>query len=108
MAARERTWRKKRDGGDSHRVTQEPRRARDEDAETMVQLKKFVKEMQKSRGRAVEMRLAILTSIGIGLRGFFYTDKIIENTSATHNVFYFMLCMLLIFSIHLNIPHNYN
>ena len=61
----------------------------DDDAATMENLKQFVREMKKSRGRAVEMRLAILCSIAIVLR-VFYSERIAA-TSAAHSVFFFAL-----------------
>lgn len=64
-------------------------RERTGDAETMANFKQFVKEMQKSRGRAVEMRLAILLSIGVGMK-VFLSESVI-NSSAAHSVFFFML-----------------
>ena len=57
------------------------RRQKPSDRETMQSLRKFVKEMQKSRGRAVEMRLAVLCAIAVGLR-VFYSPRVADSAAA--------------------------
>ncbi|XP_019850694.1 PREDICTED: dolichol kinase-like [Amphimedon queenslandica] len=73
--------------------TQQQRR--DGDAETMVQFKQYVKEMQKSRGRAVEMRIAVLLSIVVALK-FFSVSPMDLDTAVLHRVFFFLLIAILI------------
>ena len=62
---------------------------RDEDAETMAELKEFVQEMRHSKGRSIEMRLAILASIVIIVK-LFYFEGILESEAA-YGVFFFLL-----------------
>ena len=62
---------------------------RDGNAETMANLKQFVHEMKKSRGRAVEMRLAVLVSVAVALK-VFYSERLITS-SVAHSVFFFLL-----------------
>lgn len=63
---------------------------RDGDAETMANFRQYVKEMQKSRGRAVEMRIAVLLSIAVGLK-FFSVSRNDLDSSVLHRVFFFLL-----------------
>ena len=63
------------------------------DRETMANLRKFVKEMSKSRGRAVEMRLAVCCSVAVALK-LFFSGNISSNEIVSYSVFYFILSKL--------------
>ena len=62
---------------------------RDEDAAAMAELKEFVKEMRHSKGRSVEMRLAVLGSIVIIVKLFYFEG--IFQSEAAYGVFFFLL-----------------
>ena len=62
---------------------------RDEDAAAMAELKEFVQEMRHSKGRSVEMRLAVLGSIVIIVK-LFYFEGILQSEAA-YGVFFFLL-----------------
>lgn len=65
------------------------------DRETMASLKSFVKEMAKSKGRAVEMRLAILCGIAVAMR-VFYSPTMGESVAAKGVIFFILskgVCM---------------
>lgn len=62
---------------------------RSEDAAAMAELKEFVKEMRHSKGRSVEMRLAVLASIAIIVKLF--TFEGIFQSEAAYGVFFFLL-----------------
>ena len=70
-------------------ISQEATNRRQSDRETMLNLKKFVKEMQQSKGRAVEMRLAVLCGIAVGLRVFY--SPIVSDSIAASGVIFFIL-----------------
>ena len=74
-------------------IGERTRERRDGDAETMVQFKQYVKEMQKSRGRAVEMRISVLLSIVVGLKFFSVSPNDLD-TAVLHRVFFFLLSTL--------------
>lgn len=79
------------------------RQQSESDRETMASLKSFVKEMAKSKGRAVEMRLAVLCGICVGLR-VFYSPTMGESEAAKGVIFFILskalhvvcLCMCII------------
>ena len=67
-------------------------RRQESDRETILSLRRFVKEMQKSKGRAVEMRLAVLCGIAVGLRVFY--SPVVAESVAAHGVIFFILSEL--------------
>ena len=62
----------------------------DKEKEEKMEFRKFVREMRFSKGRTVEMRLAILASIVIGLRVFM--SDLVSASDVAYNIFLFLLC----------------
>ncbi len=72
---------------DEETISPEAARQRQSDQDTMLNWRKFVKEMQHSKGRAVEMRLAVLCGIAVGLR-VFYSSVVTDSIAASGVIFF--------------------